>query len=199
MKTSRKLEHTILFLKIEDRQIKKTYSKEVYQLLADAYKDCGGINKGSGFKNSGEMIEKIPYWRLTFINGKLITIMMFKDKGKGLKMVAYAPLKKIDKNMKNADLDFMLNNSYAELSGALLVIVLKYLGTKWKKHVLNVNKILNGNEIVNLKKYCKKNMIPENSKQIFERLKKDWPQLINECYLRTIGNELKMKVIFGKV
>lgn len=81
----------ILFLSTEDRQVKEAYSKEVYQLLEDTYRDCGGINKGSGFKNAEEMVDKITSWRLTFKNGKLITVMMFKEKGKGLKMVAYAP------------------------------------------------------------------------------------------------------------
>lgn len=50
---------TILFLRTEDRQITEVYSKAVYQLLEDAYRDCGGINKGSGFKNAKEMVEKI--------------------------------------------------------------------------------------------------------------------------------------------
>lgn len=190
---------TILFLRTEDRQVKEAYSKEVYQLLEDTYRDCGGINKGSGFKNSEEMVDKITSWRLTFKNGKLITVMMFKEKGKGLKMVAYAPLKGIDSEIRKSDLHFMLNNSYAELSGALLVIVLKFLGSKWKKYLLNANKIFKADEIIKLTKYCKQNPIPKNSEEIYERINKDWTELLNKCYLRNIGNEFKMKVLMGKL
>lgn len=197
MKT--KSEHTVLFLRTEDLQCKLTYSKEVYQLLEDAYGDCGGINKGSGFKNAEEMVEKITSWRLTFKNGKLITVMMFKEKGKGLKMVAYAPLKGIDPEIRESDLHFMLNNSYAELSGALLVIVLKFLGSKWKKYLLNANKIFKADEIIKLRKYCKLNPIPKNSEEIYARINKDWTELLNKCYLRNIGNEFKMKVLMGKL
>lgn len=199
MQTTGDSEHTVLFLKEEDRQIKKIYSKEVYQLLEEAYRDCGGINKGSGFKNAEEMIEKIPSWRLTFSDEKLITVMMFKNKGKGLKMVAYAPLKEIDPTIRKSDLDFMLSNSHAELSGALLIIVLKHLGSKWKQYILNVNKIFNTEEVINLKKYCSKNQIPKNSEEIYTRLNKDWTTLLEECYLRKIGDEFKVKVLIGKI
>ena len=48
-----------------------------------------------------------------------------------------------------------------------------------------------------LKQNCSKNLIPTTSIKIFERLKLQWPELLDFCYIRKIGNENKLKVIMG--
>lgn len=134
--------YQVLFLKKDDLSLKKSFSSKVYKLLENAYKVCGGIKTGSGFKNETDMINNIPFWRLTLKKGELVSVMMFKEKSSRYKMVAYEPLTLIDSEIRSDDIQYMMNNSYAELSGALLVIVLKHLGSKWKRYILNFETIM---------------------------------------------------------
>lgn len=199
MYTENHKDYQILFLKENDLRLKESYATEVYGLLENAYRVCGGITLGSGFQNEEDMIENIPFWRLTFKNDQLISVVMFKERKCGYKMVAYAPLSQIDSEIRSADIDYMMDNSFAELSGALLVIVLKNLGSNWKRYIQSAERTVIVKGIESLSRFCFENEIPDNSKEMYERLSKEWPELLSFCYLKKIGNEYKIKVIMGTI
>jgi hypothetical protein len=189
----------VLFLKKGDDFLKGSYSRKVYNLLEKAYKTCGGINTGNGFKNESDMIKNIPIWRLTFSCNELVSVMMLKQNPFGYKMVAYAPSAEIDPEIRDSDLDYMMHNSYGELSGALLVVVLKHLGSKWKNYIINFETLLTSKKPQLLLDFIINNRIPINSVKMYDRMSKQWPKLLDYCYLRQIGDEYKMKVILGTI
>lgn len=185
----------VKILRKENRLEKLQLGAQVYNLLEVAYKDCGGINLASGFKNVDDMINNIPVWRLTFKNNKLISVMLFKVKTNKLKMVAYAPLSEIDQEIRKSDLQFMLNNSYAELSGKLLSITLKEIKSTWSSYVSKSPKQTLKKEIIPISEYLKTEKMPLNSEGMYRKLKNDYPALLEYCYFRKIGNEFKLKVL----
>ena len=182
-------------LTTENSLDKHQFGQKVYDLLKLAYKDCGGINLASGFKNVDDMIRNIGVWRLTFKNNALISVMLFKVKSSKLKMVAYAPLSEIDLEIRKSDLQFMLNNSYAELSGKLLSITLKEIKNNWKNFVSQKPENILDKKLIPLSEYMKAESLPSNSEGMYSKLKKDYPELLKYCYLRKIGNEFKLKVL----
>lgn len=190
----------VIFYSPEDRSEKEIYAEEVYKLLDDAYQVCGGINVGSGFKNPCDMLNSIPYWRLTFQDGRLVTVMMFKVHTCGLKLVAYAPRvsisDSIDQEIRKSDFCFMMNESFAEVSGALLIVLLRYLGEKWNNYVLD-KRILNKTTFHLDSKWI--GHIDISSLQLIKRLEKDYPTLLSCLYIRRIGMSYKVKVILGSI
>jgi hypothetical protein len=189
----------VKILTTENHLDKLQFGNRVYNLLETAYKDCGGINLASGFKNIEDMINSIPVWRLSFVNNELISVMLFKVKSNKLKMVAYAPLLEIDPALRKSDLEFMLNNSYAELSGKLLSITLKEINNNWQNFVSkNPENIIN-RKLIPLNVYLENGMLPSNSEGMYWKLKNDYPQILEYCYLRKIGNEFKLKVLIEPI
>jgi hypothetical protein len=71
---------------LSSSEAKEKYVDEVWQILQDSYKYCGGIH-GSGFKSKQDMIDNVPFWKLQKKGGKIVACVMYKDKG-GRKMVA---------------------------------------------------------------------------------------------------------------
>ncbi|PNW26939.1 hypothetical protein [Formosa algae] len=183
----------------KNQKEKTLYANTVYNLLEDAYSSCGGINLASGFKNADDMIKNIPVWRLTFNNNELISVMLFKVKSNKLKMVAYAPLTNIDPVIRKSDLQFMLNNSFAELSGKLLSITLKEIKSTWRAFVSKSPKQTLKKGIITLSTYLKTKALPKNSEGMYWKLKKDYPELLEYCYLRKIGNEFKLKILVESI
>ena len=181
--------------KAENSIEKAQYANEVYTHLEKAYSDCGGINLANGFADADDMVESIPVWRLTFKNHKLISVMLFKVKTGKLKMVAYAPFTAIDLAIRKSDLQFMLNNSYAELSGKLLSITLKEIKSTWGEFVSKSPKQTLKKELISLSEYLETEILPANSKGMYMKLKNDYPELLQYCYLRKIGNEFKLKLL----
>lgn len=186
----------VRFFKAENISNKRQYANRVYELLEVAYRDCGGINLANGFTSADDMVSSIPVWRLTFQNKELISAMLFKEKSGYLKMVAYAPLTTIDPNIRKSDLLFMLNNSYAELSGKLLSITLKEIQSTWKNYVSEHPKVFLQKNLISLRDYLKTEILPSNSEVMYRKLEMEYPELIKCCYLRKIGNEFKLKVLF---
>lgn len=185
----------IKILRAENNTAKAQYAMAVYSHLKVAYSTCGGINLANGFKDADDMLKSIPVWRLTFKNDKLISVMLFKEKAGELKMVAYAPFTAIDLAIRKADLQFMLNNSYVELSGKLLSITLKEIKWTWREFVSTLPQQILKKEIITLKEYLKTKTLPKNSEGMYQKLKRDFPELLQYCYLRMIGGELKLKVL----
>jgi len=186
----------VKILKVENLSEKTQYANQVYKLLEVAYRDCGGINLANGFNSVDDMVSSIPVWRLTFQNGALISAMLFKEKLGHLKMVAYAPLTAIDPQIRRSDLLFMLNHSYAELSGKLLSITLKEIQSTWKNYVSKHPEVFLQKNLISLSDYLKTEVLPSNSEAMYRKLEMDYPELIKYCYLRKIGDEFKMKVLF---
>jgi len=186
----------VKILKVENLSEKTQYANQVYKLLKEAYRDCGGINLANGFNSSDNMVSSIPVWRLTFKNEELISAMLFKEKSSYLKMVAYAPLSVIDSQIRKSDLLFMLSHSYAELSGKLLSITLKEIQSTWKNYVSEHPEVFLQKNLISLSDYLKTGVLPSNSEAMYRKLEMDYPELIKYCYLRKIGDEFKMKVLF---
>lgn len=185
----------IKILKTENVNEKLRYASAVYNLLETAYVNCGGINLANGFENEEDMLKNIPIWRLCFKGDILISVMLFKEKIGLLKMVAYAPVRSIDKTTRKLDLQFMINNSHVELSGKLLMIVLKEIKSSWRQYVSINPKSLIKKDIALLNNFLKTNLLPESSKMMYKKLKKEHPHLLKYCYLRFIGGELKLKLL----
>ena len=190
-------ENITVILHNNDTELKQKYSEAVYSFLFQQYELIGGINKGNGFKDRDDMMAKIPIWRLQIINNEIISVMMFKVNKYGWKMVAYACTKQSDDELKKSDYLYMLNSSYAELSDGLLVSILKILSKQLYKYVLNAENLMKHKTIHPLKKKCSIQSIPAVSRELFERLKKQWPELLKWCYIRKIGDNNKLKIIMG--
>lgn len=186
----------VKIFKAENLFEKRQYANQVYKLLEVAYTGCGGINLANGFNSADDMISSIPVWRLTFQNKELISAMLFKEKSGYLKMVAYAPLTAIDPHIRKSDLLFMLNHSYAELSGKLLSITLKEILLTWKNYVSKHPEVFLQKNLISVSNYLKTGFLPSNSEAMYRKLEIDYPELIQYCYLRKIGDEFKMKVLF---
>jgi hypothetical protein len=178
-------------------EAKKKHALAVFLLLEKSYKFCGGIQLGNGFQNPEDMVKNIPVWRLSFKGDKLISVMMFKQKFCKLKMVAYAPFSDIDPAIRKSDLSYMLNNSYAELSGKLLSITLKEIKSDWQKYVVKTPEKVLKKELIPLSKYLETEKLPFNSEGMYRKLNREYPELLQYCYLRKIGNEFKLKLLFA--
>jgi len=185
----------ILILEHDD--IKAKYSTEVYRLLYKTYESIGGIDKGTGFKNENDMIYSIPIWRLRIKKRKIISVMMFKINKNGKKMVAYASTNQLSPKEKKEDFSYMLNESYAELSDAFLVTILKMFSRYLHFYVLKADHLMKHKVIHSLSNHCTEKLIPDSSKRLFLKIKQEWPGLLRFCYIRKIGNENKLKLILG--
>jgi len=112
------------FVNLFDDKTKQKYAEEVYQLLQKAYSQIGGM-KGSGFETPESMIHSIPFWKLGFSNGRLVLVIMYKDKN-GRKLVAVGTDgSKEGKAYLNSALKVEFSRSYAEISGPLLTYLQK--------------------------------------------------------------------------
>lgn len=185
----------VKIFKAENSIEKAQYANAVYTYLEKAYSDCGGINLANGFADAEDMVKSIPVWRLTFQNNKLISVMLFKVKSNKFKMVAYAPFIQIDLAIRKSDLQFMLNNSYVELSGKLLSITLKEIKSTWRNFVSKFPKETLKKELISLCEYLETEILPSNSEVMYKKLKNEYPELLEYCYLRKIGNEFKLKLL----
>lgn len=185
----------VKIFKAENSIEKAQYANAVYTYLEKAYSDCGGINLANGFADAEDMVKSIPVWRLTFQNNKLISVMLFKVKSNKFKMVAYAPFIQIDLAIRKSDLQFMLNNSYVELSGKLLSITLKEIKSTWRNFVSKSPKEILKKELISLREYLETEILPSNSEVMYKKLKNEYPELLEYCYLRKIGNEFKLKLL----
>jgi hypothetical protein len=187
----------VITLGYDDIELKRLYGKEVYRFLYEKYKSCGGIDKGKGFKNENDMISNIPIWRLRTIKNRIVSVMMFKVKKYGKKMVAYACEDQLSADERKSDFTYMLDKSYAELSDGLLVTILKSFSQHLHHYVLKAEHLIKDKVIYPLNNDCSENSIPESSRRLFLKIKEQWPELLRYCYIRKIGNEYKLKVLMG--
>ncbi len=181
-----------------DTPLKAAWKEVVYAHLEAAYREIGGINLGSGFQDPEEMLNSIPVWRLVFEKDRLTSVMVFKQKRGCLKMVAYAA-GNASQAVKQNDLKCMVRYSYAEISGGLLVAVLKQFGPSVRRHLLSANTIIEDREIFTLQEVGSEVLESAENVEILARLKRDFPEIVPYLYVRKIGGKAKVKLVVGRL
>ena len=109
----------------------------------------------------------------------------------------YASTNQLSFKEKKEDFSYMLNASYAELSDAFLVRILKMFSRHLHFYVLKADHLMKHKEIHTLNNHGIEKLIPDSSIRLFVKIKKEWPELLKFCYIRKIGNEDKLKLILG--
>lgn len=157
-----------------DTKLKQKYKDEVYTLLSNAYKSIGGL-KGSGFSSPEDMVKSIPFWKLGFVDKRLVAVVMYKFVDGERKLVAIGGTHDAEgKKRLNEIVSIEFSRSYAEISDPLL-------GWLAKKHP----------DII------KKYRIPVRiAKQVIDR--EIYP-LDEYFYSRKIGGEMHTKMLIGKI
>lgn len=129
MKITQLLHETIINALPDDDTLKNKYKEEAYSILQDAYQSVGGL-KGNGFESPDDMVENIPFWKLSIREGKVNAILMYKDKH-GRKRVAMATdgSKKAKEDLAKMLIDeYKTKRAYAEISDNSLRFHKKILG-----------------------------------------------------------------------
>lgn len=121
------------FKNLFSHEDKRKYADEVYALLKSAYERAGGL-KGNGFQSPADMVKKIPFWKLFVRDGKVLCVMMYKDRG-GRKFIAMGTngtqeAKKILVSALKQDFE----RSYLEVSGPTLLFLQKNYPELMKKY-----------------------------------------------------------------
>lgn len=163
---------------------KNAVKKEVFDLLQAAYAPIQGI-KGSGFKSEDDMVANIWFWKLCRKNGKIIAVIMYKDRD-GRKMVALgtdgsSEGKAAARKMMVEEIS--RSRSYGEASGPALGMVKKLFGMQNKDPI----------EGSPLEKYT----VPAD--QVEAILKKPVQPVSKYEYIRGIGGTDQKKVMFGRM
>ena len=187
---------------IHDDKRKDQYKDEVFDLLQKSYANIGGI-KGSGLE-SPENMKSIPFWKLAIKNGKVVAVVLYKDKN-GRKAVATGNDGTI--TGKRAIQDIVANEpnrSYAEKSKAALGFLLKVL----KKQEISpedyliepdqASAILN-KEVIPVADFEREEDWPvdEKERETTSNTLARFPFLIQYGYFREINNEMLFKVMAG--
>ena len=182
----------------KERVAKAFWVQRVFALLEEAYQNIGGIRLGSGFESAGDMLRSIPVWRLGFERGQLVSVMVFKKRGEYLKMVAYAA-PRASASVREGDLRCMLACSHAEVSGPLLINLLKRCGGNIRSHLLQAEEVLPEKEILTLESVGGAVGLPCESRRLLERLEADFPEVLPFVYVRNIGGCVKLKLLVGSM
>jgi hypothetical protein len=176
-----------------DIKTKELWVDEVWDMLQKTYKKIGGI-KGSGFSSKEDMIKNIPMWKMATNNGKLVAVVMYKDKG-GRKAIAGATdgsrdgLKKY-KEVVSED----IKRAFGEKSKAALSTTMKIIPWETLQNFTltpdAASKAMK-KKVTPIKDY--KGELPSDAKLTLNR----YPQLKDYGYIREIGGVDTFKVAFG--
>lgn len=182
------------FKNLLTREEKEQYVDDVYDILQRSYESIGGI-KGSGFSSKEDMINNIPFWKVSTVNGKPVAVVMYKDSN-GRKFVALGTDSSIEGKRKIIEMmKADLTRSYGEVSKSALSVLMKTIPWNILKNYAikpdNASEIL-GKEIIHGKDYPN---LPEDAKLVLEK----YPYLIDYGYLREINGRLMYKVMFGTI
>lgn len=175
---------------IHDDPRKDQHAHEVMGLLRRSYASIGGIH-GSGFKDEEDMKRNIPFWKLNKKNGKVVSAVMYKDKG-GRKAVAAATDGSEEGKSGAAEMmkqDLVQGRSYGEKSSKSLSFIKRHVGaTELQKHVVPFHQVRHhmddGEEIRR----------PPHDDEELQR----HPDLKDHFYQRRIGGEWHTKIMLGK-
>lgn len=113
-----RLDERFINLFKDDVEKRKEYADEVWDILQASYSGIGGL-KGNGFKNKQDIIDNMPFWKIATVNGKIVTVAMYKDKG-GRKRVVMGAKKTPEAKAKVVDMmlsDLKMKRSWGEMSG----------------------------------------------------------------------------------
>ena len=177
---------------IEERE---KYVDQVWDMLQTVYAPIGGI-KGSGFNSKEDMIKKIPMWKLNVVDGKVISVVMYKDKG-GRKLVA-SGTDGSAKGLESArdSLSAELLRSFGEKSKRALGSSIKTLGADAGNFMISVpeaSKIL-GKELIPVDQYLAAgNELSEDDQFTYEK----YNEFAEFMYMRKIGGGYHLKIMFG--
>lgn len=201
---SMKLEHltaqylTERFLNlIGDDPRKQKYKNDVYELLVRSYKSIGGL-KGDGTQSPDDLLS-IPFWKLVRKNGKIIAVILYKDKN-GRKSVALgtdgsSTAIRALKDIMNKEPE----RSYSEKSKSSLNFFLKsnpnakdFLIPRDKVESIIGKKIFPYSDGV-----MDKLDVSEKEQESVRLTLHKYPFLGDYGYFREIGGELMFKVLVG--
>lgn len=179
---------------IGDAEKKEKYADEVWKVLQKSYAPIGGI-KGSGFKNKQDMIDNIPFWKLAVKDGRVVAVVMYKDKN-GRKSVAFgtdgseAAGPVVQDILKNE-----LQRSFGEKSKAMLGKMIKTVPWNVLKNFLmtpdQAQKIL-GKEVTPVSEVPFEDL-PDDGKMTLKKT----PELKKYAYIRDISGSPTFKVLLG--
>jgi hypothetical protein len=118
---------------------KEKYVDEVWDILQASYAYAGGM-KGNGFQSKETMINKIPFWKLHKIGGKIVTVAMYKDKD-GRKKIAGGVLHNSKEGMLSYKESMLqdLERSYFEVSDRAFGFIKKHLGPNYLEKAIPVS------------------------------------------------------------
>jgi hypothetical protein len=177
----------------KDEDIKRKYADAVWNVLQYSYKGIGGI-KGSGFENKESMIQNIPMWKMGVKNGKVVAVILYKDKG-GRKSVAMGAdgsdvSKEVVKDMMRND----FQRSYGEKSKGALGALLKSVPFSVLEPFLltpeQAGKLFK-KDTIGLDKYDGE--LPPDAVRTLEK----YPELRKYGYMRDLGGKMIFKVAVG--
>lgn len=185
-----------------DQVQKHRYKQQVFDILQRTYASIGGI-KGSGFDSADDMVTNIPFWKLALKDGKLVAVILYKDKT-GRKSVASGSdgttLGMLTlKNMIQAEPD----RSYAEKSKAALAVAMKSLTPEQQKQYLITTsdaQQITGDQIIPIKNLPESDWPISGDSDEVESTRltlQRYPQLWDYGYFREIGGSYKFKVMIG--
>ena len=169
-----------------DMQTKKKYADEVWDMLNKSYAKVGGLH-GSGFSSKEDMIKNIPFWKMITRNGKLVAVILYKDKG-GRKRVAMGTDGTIEGKQAMIDTnkeEIKMQRSYVEISGPSLSMFLRKI-PGFESTCIPYRKVsgIIDDEI---------KRPPENDPEILKH-----PELKDYFYQRMIGGSWHTKLMTGK-
>lgn len=75
-----------LFLTDVDKEERHKYVDDVWDMMQKSYADIGGL-LANGTRTKDDMINKIPFWKVAKVAGKVKAVIFYKDKG-GRKRIA---------------------------------------------------------------------------------------------------------------
>jgi hypothetical protein len=171
---------------IDNEEEKHKHKHEVFDLLQKSYAKIGGIH-GSGFESPDHMVKKIPFWKLSKKDGKVVAAKLYKDKG-GRKAVAMGTNgtdegKKAMGNILKDDIT--KRRGWGEVSGSALSFAKKQV-PDLHKHAIpkeHVKKLMPDEEIRDA---------PHDDPEVQRH-----PELKDHFYQRKIGSDWHTKVAWG--
>lgn len=175
------------FVNVIDDKEKEPYLDLVWDMIQTSYKPLGGI-KGSGFSSKEDMFNNIPFWKIAKKNGKVVAVVLYKDKG-GRKRVAAGT----DGSVEGKDMlarimkdDLTQQRSYAEVSGPSLKFIIKKYGAGLSKHIILPSE---AEKILGVKLEYP---VPKDDKEVVAN-----PELHKYFYIRDVNGIPLTKLMMG--
>lgn len=188
------------FIGFDDETLeeKRKWTDDVWHILQLSYKAIGGV-KGSGFESKESMIRNIPFWKLRTIKGELKYVILYKD-SKGRKLVALGTDgSRIATQLLKKDQEEELKRSFGERSGPALNFTLKSVPFNILKDYIKTpeeaQRIMPTKTIIPLSEFGV-DSLNKHDKVTYDKFNH---LLEPYFYVRELGEEYHLKVLFGSV